>query len=188
VDASIAQVVDVAPVAQSVARNADDLVVAAFDAHRDELFTFLARTVRDDAEAEDLLQETFLRLSREVRAGRVPEQLRAWLYRVAANVATSGFRRRAVVRRWLDRFGSAEGDPGIVESPEGRFIHRERSAEIARALTVIGTEARSALLLASQGFSGREIARALGKSENATRALMCRARIKVRAELERFEP
>lgn len=186
-DVSITQAVDVAPVARVVARHPDELVTAAFDAHRDELFTFLVRSVRDGAEAEDLLQETFLRLSREVRAGRPPDQLRAWLYRVAGNLATSGFRRRAVVRRWLDRFGSADREPEHVESPEARIMNRERSDEIERALALIGTDARAALLLASQGFSGREIARALGRSETATRALMCRARVKLRAELEAFE-
>ena len=63
---------DVASAGRTFARDADDLVVAAFEAHRVELYTFLVRTVRDDADAQDLLQETFLRLSKEVRAGRPP--------------------------------------------------------------------------------------------------------------------
>src|SRR5262249_28528500 len=86
VDAPFARVADVAPLARVVTRDADDFVSAAFRAHRDELFTFLARTTRDDDEAEDLVQETFLRLAREARAGRVPDQVRAWLYRVASNL------------------------------------------------------------------------------------------------------
>ena len=41
---------------------------------------------------------------------------------------------------------------------------------------------------AAQGFSGREIAQALGRSEVATRALMCRARVRLRTELEEGAP
>ena len=46
---------------------------------------------------------------------------------------------------------------------------------------------RTALILASRGFSGREVAATIGKSELATRSLMCRARSKLRTELEREE-
>jgi RNA polymerase sigma factor (sigma-70 family) len=131
-----------------------------------------------------VLQETFLRLAREVRSGRTPEQLRAWLYRVAANLLTSRFRRRSVARRWLERFGAGEGGDDRVPAPEASYLENERYREMERALQLISTEARTALLLAAQGFSGREIAVQLGKSEVATRALMCRARLRVRGELE----
>jgi RNA polymerase sigma factor (sigma-70 family) len=165
-------------------RDGDDLVTAAYEAHARELFSFLARGARDDAEAEDLLQETFLRLAREVQAGRTPEQLRAWLYRVAANLLTSRFRHRSVARRWLERFGSSADAGDRVAAPEAGYIENERYREMEEALAVVSTDARAALLLAAQGFTGREIASQLGKSEVATRALMCRARLRVRAELE----
>jgi RNA polymerase sigma factor (sigma-70 family) len=183
VDAPILAIVEPLPRSR-FARDADDFVTAAFEAHRDELFTFLFRTTRNDAEAEDLLQEAFIRLAREVRAGRVPEQLRPWLYRVASNLATSRFRRQSVAQRWLDRVSSEARKPQTTGSPEAEFVGRERFAEIERALGTLAEDARQALLLAAQGFSGREIAQTLGRSEVATRALMCRARMRVRTELE----
>ena len=182
VDASLAPVVDVAPIVRVAARNGDDLVTAAFEAHRDELFTFLARTMRNDPEAEDLVQETFLRLAREVHAGRVPDQLRAWLYRVASNLAMSRFRRQSVVGRFLTKFGSSEAG-GEMTSPETSALRRERSAAMEKALQTLQPEARLALVLAGQGFSGRDVARAIGRSEAATRTLMCRARLRLRGEL-----
>jgi len=186
VDAPIAHVAEVAPLVSFAARDADDFVVAAFEAHRDELFSFLARTTRDDGEAEDLVQESFLRLSREARAGRYPEQVRAWLYRVASNLAMSRFRRRSVVNRFLGRFGASEVF-GEVGSPEAAAIHRERQVSMERALAALPSEARLALILAGEGFSGREIAKAIGRSEAATRTLVCRARIRLRADLEAAE-
>ena len=162
----------------------DDVVTAAYEAYQRELFSFLARAAGDDAAAEDLLQETFLRLAREVRAGRTPDQVRAWLYRVAANLLTSRFRHRTVARRWLERFGASAREEDRTQEPEGGYLMSERFQEIERAFRVVSTEARTALLLAAQGFSGREIAGQLGKSEVATRAMMCRARLRLRAELE----
>lgn len=212
-DAPIAQLAEVAPLVRVSARRADDtadrvaghssndeagavmgprghegIVVAAFEAHQHELFSFLARSMRDDAEAEDLVQETFLRLSREVQAGRTPEHLRAWLYRVATNLATSRRRRRSVVGRWLERFGPTEHEGPPVPSPETRAIGRERVAELERALQALPAGAKMALLLSGEGFSGREIAQAIGRSEAATRTLVCRARMRLRAELEGREP
>lgn len=168
--------------------DADDFVTAAFESYRGEIFTFLARTTRDDAAAEDLLQETFLRLSREARAGRAPDELRAWLYRVAGNLATSRFRRSGVARRWLERFTATAREEPPEPSPEAGVLDRERYRTLNRALATVSPEARSALLMASQGFSGREIAQALGRSEVATRALMCRARVRLRTELEEGAP
>ena len=47
------------------------------------------------------------------------------------------------------------------------------------------TDDRTALLLSAQGFSGEEIAQAIGRSNGATRTMLCRARVRVRLELER---
>jgi RNA polymerase sigma factor (sigma-70 family) len=158
-------------------------VLAAYDAHHDELFAFLVDSTRDAATAEDLLQEAYLRLLREARAGRMPEQPRAWLYRVATNLAVSRGRRLASARRWFDRFGIAEHRAATVESPEGRLLRHESFVDLDDALGHLDPHARAALLLAAEGFSGHEIAEAIGRSEAATRTLMCRARSRVRHDL-----
>jgi RNA polymerase sigma factor (sigma-70 family) len=162
----------------------DDVVVAAYEAHHRELYSFIARSIRYDAEAEDLLQETFLRLTRDVDLGRRPDQVRAWLYRVATNLIVSRSRRRSTARRWLERFGRSELQDGIGESPESGLVLRERSSALEAALADLAADARLGLLLAGQGFSGREIAEAIGRSEGATRTLLCRARLRLREVLD----
>jgi RNA polymerase sigma-70 factor (ECF subfamily) len=164
-------------------RSGMDVVLAAYDAHHDELYAFLVGATHDPAAAEDLLQEAFLRLVREVRRGQPPEQLRAWLYRVAANLATSRGRRLSSARRWFDRFGVPERRAALEEPPEHRLLRHEAVDDLDDVLSCLDRDARAALLLAAEGFSGREIAAALGRSEAATRTLMCRARIRVRHEL-----
>lgn len=154
-----------------------------YEAHRVEVFAFLIRMCRDREAAEDLLQETFIRLIREARAGRMPDEVRPWLYRVAANAAISRGRRGAawtrLVPRLLDR-----GEPA---RPESEFLRSEREAELHHALAGLAPDARAALLLAAQGFDGREIAESIGRTEGATRTLLCRSRAQLRLALEAGE-
>ncbi len=158
-------------------------VLDAYDAHHDELYAFLMDATRDPATAEDLLQESFCRLVREAQAGRMPDQPRPWLYRVAANLVVSRSRRVASARRWFERIGIPEHREAVDESPEHRLLRHEAARDLDAVLATVGTDARAALLLAAEGFTGREIATAIGRSESATRTLMCRARVRVRHEL-----
>ncbi len=161
----------------------DGAVAAAFEQYHAELYNFLRRSTRDEAAAEDLLQEAFLRLTREVDAGRTPEHLRGWLYRVASNLAISRGRRRMTVVDWMSRYGRHTTEE-VVASPESAVLARERSADIEAALGILPAEARTALLLSAEGFSGEEIAAVIGRSHGATRTLLTRARVRVRLELE----
>ena len=161
--------------------DADHAVVEAWRAHHGELYGFLSRSTRDPAAAEDLLQETFLRLTQEARAGRMPGLVRPWLFRVAGNLAISRARRGSTALRWLHR--QADPDSRTAESPESRTVRHEEATDMATALAGLSPDARAALLLASEGFSGVEIAAAIGRTDGATRTLMCRARLRLRSEL-----
>ncbi len=165
-----------------------DIVVShAWDDHHAEIYNFLRRATRDEGAAEDLLQETFLRLTTEVGRGRPPEHLRAWLYRVASNLATSRGRRLTTALRWLRLHGEHEAHPGAQESPEAGVLRRERRADLESLLESLPADARTALLLSRDGFTGTEIAVQIGRSHAATRSLLSRARVQLRLELERRE-
>ena len=153
----------------------------AFEAHHGELLGFLLHATRDLAVAEDLAQETFLRLFRELRCGRPPTNVRAWLYRVAANLVVSRGRRAIVARRWLERTRYEED---ASESPEGTTVDREDRDRLMAELASLPRDARVGLLMAANGFSGHEIAEALGRTNVATRTMLCRARMRLRLRLE----
>ena len=159
------------------------IINAAFAAHHAELYSFLRRSTRDEAAAEDLLQEAFLRLTREVEAGRVPDHMRGWLYRVAANLATSRARRRGTASDWMARHGRLTA-LATASSPESDVMARERSSGLERALASLPADGRTALLMSAEGFSGPEIAAAIGRTHMATRTLLTRSRLRVRALLE----
>jgi RNA polymerase sigma-70 factor (ECF subfamily) len=161
----------------------DATLTALYEAHRAELFGFLVRMTRDREAAEELLQDTFIRLIREGRAGRMPDEVRPWLYRVAANAAISRGRRGAVWGRLVPRLL----DQREPARPETEFLRTERDAELHRALAGLAPDARAALLLAAQGFDGHEIAASIGRTEGATRTLLCRSRAHLRLVLEAAE-
>jgi RNA polymerase sigma-70 factor (ECF subfamily) len=155
-------------------------LTALYEAHRAELLGYLHKMTRDREAAEDLLQETFIRLIRETRAGRLPDAVRPWLYRVATNAAISRSRHNAVwnrlVPRLLDRREPAR--------PDAELLLAERNTELFSALSTLPPDGRAALLLAAQGFDGHEIAASIGRTEGATRTLLCRSRVRLRLALD----
>lgn len=168
---------------RSGSRAGEPELTALYEAHRAELLGFLIRMTRDREAAEDLLQDVFIRLIREARAGRMPDDVRPWLFRVAANAAITRGRRGSVWTRLVARLVERR-EPAL---PEHEALRKERETELRRALADLPPDARAALLLAAHGFRGHEIAASLGRTEGATRTLMCRSRAQVRLALEAGE-
>lgn len=164
----------------AAAADAEALVLAAYEAHARDLNAFARSLVRERESAEDLVAEAYLRLVREVHAGRAPDEVRGWLYRVTANLVMSRGRRIAVAARFVSRLV----DRRSAESPEARHLRLDIPDDLREAVLALPEDARVAVVLAARGASGREIAEAIGRSEAATRTLLTRARQRVRARLE----
>jgi RNA polymerase sigma-70 factor (ECF subfamily) len=162
------------------AARAEADIARAYAEWHGELFGFLSNATRDRDVAEDLLQESFLLLVREARAGRAPDNIRAWLFRVASNLVVSRVRRRAVAGRWLSSLVQRE----VGEAADAEMLREERRDDFERLLGHLTPDARVGLLLAAHGFSGAEIATTIGRSDGATRTLLCRARLHLRELLE----
>jgi RNA polymerase sigma factor (sigma-70 family) len=151
----------------------------AYAQYAAEVNGYLVRVVRDPEAAADILADAFTRLVLEERAGRWPDQPRAWLYRVASNLAMSRGRHLQVAIR-VDRVLRASQADRVADSPDAEVLRRERRGDLDRALANLGPDARAALLLAAQGFDGATIASTIGRTEAATRTLMCRSRMRLR--------
>jgi RNA polymerase sigma-70 factor (ECF subfamily) len=161
-----------------------DLVAGAYDRYQRELYSFALRASHDGQTAEDLVHEAFIRLIVEIEADRLPRNLRAWLYRVVANLLISRGRHATVAERQLGAMVERDEDGG----PEIAYLAHERDADLGLALAELGDDARTALLMAASGFNGMEIAEAIGRSGSATRTLMCRSRLQLRHRLETTDP
>ena len=150
-----------------------------FERHHDELYRAAYRSCRDPETAEDLVQEAMLRLMVEVDTRGAPDNMRAWLHRVIANLAVSLGRRTTVSRKYAGALVRHE-EP---DTPEAIVMDRETRAALASALQTLPEGARTALVLAANGYAGAEIAAAIGRSDCATRTMMSRARVKLRDHL-----
>lgn len=162
-----------------------DDVAAIYDAHHTELYGYAASLVRNASAAEDLVHEAFARLVRQRAQNRMPDDPRAWLFRVCTNLALSGSRRRAIVDRWQHLVGRLVAMDNQEEAAEATVVRRERHAELMRALDGMPSDHRAALLLAAEGFTGREIAHILQRSEGSTRTTLWRARLALRDLVDR---
>ncbi len=154
------------------------LVTYLFERHHAELFAYLCYMVRDREAAEDLAQETFVQAS---RAGHNLPQVhnqRAWLYRVATNLALNALKRR---RRfaWLPWIETQGSDSDVADQVG-------KQAAIEEALAALSPDYRAPLLLyAHYGLSVAEVAAAVGISEGAVKVRLHRARVMFRQAYER---
>jgi RNA polymerase sigma factor (sigma-70 family) len=160
----------------------DDRVARAFSLHYAEVRGVVARVVGDADVASELTSESFVRLIIADQAGRFPDKPRAWLFRVATNLAASHGRHRSVETRAAAaleaRYGSAPH-----ESPEDGVLLRERLGELRHALDGVMGDGRVALLLSAEGYDGRAIASRIGRTDGATRTLLSRTRAPLRRAL-----
>jgi RNA polymerase sigma-70 factor, ECF subfamily len=175
------------PVAAFVGRRESDasrdvelIVAAGYDEFAHRIRGFAITAMRDSEAADDVVQEAFLRLVVELRAGRRPENLGGWLYRVAANLIISRGRRRKVADRFRHLISPR---PDHQPSPEDVMLTRERDRTLALALSRLPADARVALLLAARGMGAPEIGVVIHRTPAATRTYLCRSRVRLRDEL-----
>jgi DNA-directed RNA polymerase specialized sigma24 family protein len=163
----------------------EGFIVSSYDEHHAAVFAFLSRSTLDRTLAESLLQETYLRLTKEVRQDAAPLDVRGVLFRIASTLVIERSQRPPSVTRWPGRYGRRKQGRIIAPTLEAQALTVYRITDIDRALEGLSVDARVALLLSSEGFTGGEIAAAIGRSIPATRTLLClaRSRVCVRREL-----
>jgi RNA polymerase sigma-70 factor (ECF subfamily) len=141
-------------------------VFRLFSEYGSPLYRFCRFTLGGSDEAEDIVQDTFLKLLQHLRAGGDRSNLRSWLFTVAANACRDRMRWRA---RWLP--WRAELDHRTVESidePPDRRLQRA-------AVRALAPRDRLLLSLRAQGLSYREIGAAAGIREGSVGRLLARA-------------
>ncbi len=148
--------------------------------HRGPLFTFLVRMTGDREKAEDLAQETFLRLVKGAAAWEQRARFQTWLYTIARNLCVDQSRRDKFRRAdSLDAEGPGD-EPPLVDSVAAEGPGPDRGAESARlrpllqaALLSLPVEQREVFILREQaGVPFKEIAEVVGVNENTVKSRM----------------
>lgn len=156
---------------------------ALFDRWAGRLLRFLERMVKDPAVAEELLQESFLRVHRAKHRYRPEARFSTWLYTIAGNVARNELRRpfRRSPHESTERGSDGEVAPLVLVSAgpatDDVVDARRRGDRVEAALAELPERQRAALWLASvEGCSYSEIAKALETTEMSVKALVHRGR------------
>jgi RNA polymerase sigma-70 factor (ECF subfamily) len=160
----------------------------AYDRYRGRIFGFLLRLSRRRDVADDLFQETFIRLARSAPSLAEDTDIAAWLFTVARNLFVSH-------RRWsmldLSRFVALGEDLGHASSrplPDADAETARSVAQLERALSELPTASREILLLVGvEGFEQEQAAAMLDIRYDAFRQRLSRARAQLASALEKLE-
>jgi RNA polymerase sigma-70 factor (ECF subfamily) len=158
-----------------------DRIARLLARHGLELARHLRRMVRDDDAAQDLLQDTMLRAYRSLSRLGDGANERAWLYRIATNVALNHLRSRGRERRALERH-AAEADDHATPSWDGDGAGRR--AALWNGIAALPDRQRVAITLRlADELEYDEIAARMGCSAEAARANVYQATKRLKLEV-----
>ena len=151
----------------------------------DSLYNFARWIARDSDDAEDLVQETYLKALRSFASFQPGTNFRAWIFQILRNTFLSS--RTKFERRLTEALDSDEGEPELVvdtETPETILINRSDSQLLQRAIDDLPVHYRETLLLCEvEEMSYQEIAQILSIPIGTVMSRLARARKAVRESL-----
>ena len=163
------------------------------DLYSSSLFRLALRILGDPQDAEDVLQETFLKAYRALPSFEGRSSLSTWLYRIVTNEALMVIRRAKPDLLWAD--DEEENSEAISPSlfvdwdalPEQELLSHEVKQFLDQAVQQLSANLRIVFLLRDVvGLSVKETAEQLGLSEVAVKTRLLRARLRLREELSAY--
>jgi RNA polymerase sigma-70 factor (ECF subfamily) len=158
------------------------------------IYRLALRMMGNEADAEDVLQETFLSAFKSIDRFEGRSSLSTWLYRIASNAALMRLRRNEPEQVSVDE--PVERDDGEMMPrqffdfcclPEEDLLREEAREQMKQAIDDLPPTLRSVFVLRDiEGLSTAETAEALDLSESAVKSRLMRARLKLRDELSRY--
>lgn len=164
------------------------------ETHAGRIYRLALRMLGNEADAEDILQETFLNAFRSIDSFQERASIGTWLYRIATNAALMRLRRKEPDLVSVDQ--PLENDEGDLIPrqlfdfcclPEDDLLRGEAREEMLRAVDDLPATLRSVFVLRDiEGLSTQETAETLELSISAVKSRLMRARLKLRERLSRY--
>ncbi len=154
--------------------------------HADGVYRLAFRLTGNQHDAEDLTQETFMRVFRSLKSYR-PGTFQGWLHRITTNLFLDMVRHRSTIR--MEALPEDyERVPGTAPTPEQVYADTNLDPDLDAALAELKPEYRAAVVLCDVvGLTYEEIAETLGVKMGTVRSRIHRARSQLRVSLERAE-
>jgi len=148
-----------------------------------KLKSFIRSRVENEAAAEDILQETFLRIHQRIATLGDEQRIEAWVFQIARNLITDHYRARSRTRRDLPLESEPPQPPA---GPEASNRNEEIAGWLPAAIENLPDRYRDAVnLYELQGVSQAEIAERLGISLSGAKSRVQRGREKLKQVLDR---
>ena len=177
---------------ERLAAGQDTALSDLMERHATPVFHFLCRMVANEDDANDLAQETFVRVFKSRDSFRASEKFSAWLYTIAANLARNHFRWRS--RHPAISIETETGDseqtlgntlPADSPAPNESALAAERAGVVRAALAKLPEDMREAIVLCEwEELSMAEAAVILGTTPKAVESRLYRARGILRERLK----
>jgi RNA polymerase sigma-70 factor, ECF subfamily len=158
--------------------------------HGRVIFRLAYRMTGNEEDAEDVVQETFLKAYRQIDRYESRSSFSTWLYRIASNCSLDLIRKRKTREHRRERSQDSEKDillsiPAVTPGPDRELYSSQISESVNAALGELSAQERTAFVLRHfEGLSIEEIGLALGTGTNATKHSIFRAVQKLRRSLE----
>jgi RNA polymerase sigma-70 factor (ECF subfamily) len=164
----------------SLMRRVAEQDIAAYrelvDEYLPRIARFAERSLGNKAEAEDVAQETFLRLWTAAADFTPQARPSTWLYRIAHNLCVDRFRKRGRETELSEASGT--------DRPSGLYARKQTSEAVQKALDALPERQRAAIgLVHYEGLAAQEAASVLSISVEALESLLSRARRSLRERL-----
>ena len=152
--------------------------------HNERLYRVARAIVRDDSEAEDVMQQAYVNAYAHLRQFNGQATFATWLTRIAANEAIGRLRRRGRYQQWDPEDESSEPDAPSAPDPERQAFAGELHDLLEAAVDRLPNGCREAFVLRQiEGLSTAETAACLSVSEEAVKTRLSRARAALRRDL-----
>lgn len=158
-----------------------------------KVYGLALRMLNNEQDAEDVLQDTYIKAYRALPEFERRSSITTWLYRIAANEALMVIRKRKPIGQSVeidDDEEDVESLPEIVDwrgLPENELLSAETRKVLQDEIDRLSEPLRMVFILRDvEGFSGKETAEILGIKENAVKTRLVRARLKLRDALSGY--
>ena len=156
--------------------------------HMEPLYGTALRMTRDDTEAQDLVQDVYLRAYRFFNQFEKGTNFKAWLFRILKNVYINKYRKQARLPKMVDISDIGMfTDLANVKTPENEIFDKLLDDDITNAMNSLPEEFRLVIILSDiQGFSYKETAEILSCPIGTVMSRLHRGRRLLRISLQRY--
>jgi RNA polymerase sigma-70 factor (ECF subfamily) len=158
--------------------------------YESKVYSLALKMVRNPEDAEDVLQDTFLRAYRGIKSFKGNSTFSTWIYRITANSALMRLRKRQLPTVSIDDADEREAPINIADwapGPVEQMLNQETQAAMTEAIEALPPEFRQVFVLRDiEELSNAEVAEILDLSVAAVKSRLHRARLKVRNRLATY--